>query len=375
MKNQRKSDTEPGTCMTSAQSACSSETPLIGNSPITDFRAKKIEPASAQIVEEAQQIRQESWGEIAGFSPDEQTVAAEPLQSSCVRLMKQNLVLKESCRMKSEFIANMSHELRTPINAIIGFSELLKDGVAGKLPKIQQEHATSIFDTGQHLLSLVNDILDISKIEAGMMHLNHDDINLKSLLENSITMLRENAQKRHIELTLNIEPGLSIISADERKLKQILSNLLSNAVKFTEDDGNVSITARRSHQMTRSGSEIETVEFAVLDDGIGINTEDMSGLFQPFVRIDDTPHREGTGLGLTIVKQLVNLHGGEVAVASIIDQGSSFSFWLPSKLEQHPSSPHGAAVFAGHTSGACNDADKSTPQGETPKTQQPLKGV
>lgn len=337
MKNQRKSDTEPVTWRASVQSACSSETPLTGNSLITDFRAKKIEPASAQIVEEAQQIRQESRGGIAGFSPDEQTVAAEALQSSCDWLMKQNLVLKESCRMKSEFIANMSHELRTPINAIIGFSELLKDEVTGKLPKIQQEHATSIFDTGQHLLSLVNDILDISRIEAGMMHLNHDDINLKSLLENSITMLRENAQKRHIKLTLNIEPGLSIISADERKLKQILCNLLSNAVKFTQDDGNLSITARRSHQMTRSGSEIETVEFIVEDDGIGIDTEDMSGLFQPFIRIDDTPHREGTGLGLTIVKRLVNLHGGEVAVASIIDQGSSFSFWLPSKLEQHPS--------------------------------------
>ena len=246
---------------------------------------------------------------------------------------RQNLMLEQASRMKSEFLANMSHELRTPLNAIIGFSELLKDGVIGELTEEQQEHTTLIFDSGQHLLALINDILDLSKIEAGKLALEPAEFSLPSLLGNSLTMLREKAGKHRIQLALEIEPGLESISGDERKLKQVLYNLLSNAVKFTDDGGRVSVTARRSHRAIGKDARCETVEIAVEDSGIGIAAADVAKLFNPFVQLDASLARryEGTGLGLVMVKRLVELHGGGVEVTSEVGKGSRFSFWLPLK--------------------------------------------
>ncbi|MDP2794553.1 MAG: ATP-binding protein [Sulfurisoma sp.] len=255
----------------------------------------------------------------------------EELLKKNEEIERQNLMLEEASRMKSEFLANMSHELRTPLNAIIGFSELLKDGITGKLTDEQQKQAALIFDSGQHLLSLIDDILDLSKIEAGNLVLKPTELSLPSLLDNSLTMLHEKALKHRIQLQLTIEPGLETIGGDGRKLKQVLYNLLANAVKFTDDGGRVSVTARRSRRAGAEGREIETVEIAVEDTGIGIAAADIAKLFNPFVQLDASLARryEGTGLGLMMVKNLVELHGGGVEVTSEIGRGSRFSFWLP----------------------------------------------
>ena len=246
-------------------------------------------------------------------------------------IARQNLVLEEASRMKSEFLANMSHELRTPLNSIIGFAELLKDGVAGELTKTQQEHATLIHDGGQHLLAVINDILDLSKVEAGRMDFEPAELGLASRLNASLAMLREKALKRRVQLALEIEPGLETIQADERKFKQVLYNLLSNAIKFTPVGGRVGVAAKRARRADDTGREFEAVEIAVEDTGIGIAAEDLARLFQPFMQFDASLARrhEGAGLGLAMVKRLVELHGGGVEVASEVGKGSRFSFWLP----------------------------------------------
>lgn len=290
----------------------------------------------------------------------------EELLGKNEEIARQNLMLEQASRMKSEFLANMSHELRTPLNAIIGFSELLKDGVTGKLTKAQQEQAALIFTSGQHLLALINDILDLSKIEAGKLAIERTEFSLPSLLNNGLTMLREKAYKHRIQLTLVIEPGLETLNADERKLKQVLYNLLSNAVKFTDDGGHVGVTARRSHRTGGEGHEIEVVEIAVEDNGIGIAAADMSKLFNPFVQLDASLARryEGTGLGLVMVKRLVELHGGSVEVTSEVGKRSCFSFWLPSKRGPE-TAPTEAAAPAPARSVPAGIGSKAAYPGET----------
>lgn len=246
-------------------------------------------------------------------------------------IARQNTVLEEGSRMKSEFLANMSHELRTPLNAIIGFSELLKDGLTGKLTKIQKEHVGLIYTSGQHLLSLINDILDLSKIEAGKLVLQPSQFDITPLLENTLTLLREKANKNHIQLSLNIAPKLCTLYADERKVKQILYNLLSNAVKFSHSGGAVRIHAFQEKKVNQEGIVLDALVISVEDTGIGIAEKDLVKLFNPFSQLDGslTRHYEGTGLGLVIVKRLAELHGGGVDVHSEVNKGSCFSFWLP----------------------------------------------
>ncbi|MDD5035138.1 MAG: ATP-binding protein [Methylococcaceae bacterium] len=241
-------------------------------------------------------------------------------------IARQNLMLEEASRLKSEFFANMSHELRTPLNAIIGFSELLKDGMMGELSPQQHEQISLVYSSGQHLLALINDSLDLSKVEAGRMSLELADINLPFLLQNGLLMVREMAAKHRIQLALEIEPGLETLTADERKLRQVLYNLLSNAVKFTDEGGRVSVTMRRSHRDAGAVAEI-----AVEDTGIGIAEADLDKLFRPFFQLDVSLARrhEGTGLGLVMVKRLMELHGGGVEVMSELGKGSRFLVWLP----------------------------------------------
>lgn len=260
----------------------------------------------------------------------------EELLSKNEEIARQNVILEEGNRLKSEFLANMSHELRTPLNAIIGFSELLKDGITGKLNKAQREQASMIFTSGEHLLSLINDILDLSKIEAGKLMLELSKFDLPSLLNNCLSMLSEKSSRHNIQLTLDIKSNLGAIYADERKLKQILYNLLANAVKFTNDGGRVSVTVQHVVRSDNEGHEVESVLIAVEDNGIGIAATDMSKLFQPFAQLDGslTRHYEGTGLGLVMVKRLVELHGGSIEVTSKVGKGSCFSFWLPLRLNQ-----------------------------------------
>ncbi len=236
-------------------------------------------------------------------------------------LKQKNAELEDASRMKSEFLANMSHELRTPMNAIIGFSEVLKDGLIGDISDQQRGVVTNIFTSGQHLLSLINDILDLSKVEAGKMTLDLEQVPVSSLLKNSLSIVSEKAATRGIDLTIDAD-DLGSIQADARKVKQIVYNLLSNAVKFTLDGGKVSLRAKRVG---------EFLEITVTDNGIGISAESLQLLFKPFTQIDSGLSRkfEGTGLGLVLVKLLAELHGGSVAVKSTLGEGSCFNVWLP----------------------------------------------
>ncbi len=225
-------------------------------------------------------------------------------------------------RHKSEFLANMSHELRTPLNAIIGFSEVLGERMFGELNEKQAEYTDDILTSGRHLLSLINEILDLSKVEAGRMELELTTFDLPLAIENARTFVRERATKHGINLDVNIDKRLGDFKGDERKIKQILLNLLSNAVKFTPEGGRISINARQLN-----GS----VQISVSDTGIGISPEDQERIFEEFRQVgSDYAHKtEGTGLGLTLAKKFVELHGGKIWVESEVGKGSTFIFTLP----------------------------------------------
>ncbi len=246
--------------------------------------------------------------------------------------------LEIASKHKSEFLANMSHELRTPLNAINGFSELLLEKLFGELNEKQEEYLQDILSSGRHLLSLINDILDLSKVEAGRMELERSRFDLRQALENGLTMVRERAARHGIALRLEMDAGLDIIEADERKVKQIIFNLLSNAVKFTPDGGQVGIDVR----VERAASSVErlalhappsTLHVSVWDTGIGIAPEDQAQIFEEFRQVKSgfTQKREGTGLGLTLAKKFVELHGGRIWVESegVPGKGSRFTFTLP----------------------------------------------
>jgi len=278
------------------------------------------------------------------------------LRDQQLSLEEKNIELEYASRMKSEFLATMSHELRTPLNAIIGFSEALKDGLMGRVSDTQQEYITDIFSSGQHLLALINDILDLSKVEAGMMTLDLEAVDIKSLLSNSLSIVKEKAGAQRIRLELEMDEGLDICRTDIRKTKQIIYNLLSNAVKFSARGGRVKLNARivsRAAVGTMTGGwPVHTfplpdnehdafLEIRVKDQGIGISRENMARLFQAFSQIDSGLARkfEGTGLGLAMVKQLAALLGGTVAVASAEGEGACFGAWLPLQAPIRPVIP------------------------------------
>jgi signal transduction histidine kinase/CheY-like chemotaxis protein len=261
-------------------------------------------------------------------------------------LRQKNAELEAASRMKSEFLANMSHELRTPLNAIIGFSEVLTDGLIGDMTEKQRGFIGDIFSSGKHLLSLINDILDLSKVEAGKMLLDVESVQMAPLFSNSLSIVREKAASRRITLSMDADGALGSVRADGRKVKQIVYNLLSNAVKFTEERGKVTLRAARvpreavgklsGTQPGRAfplerGTFEEFLEISVTDSGMGIPAESMESLFKPFTQIDSGLSRkfEGTGLGLAMVKLLADLHGGTVAVESTVGKGSRFSVWIP----------------------------------------------
>jgi signal transduction histidine kinase/uncharacterized protein YdeI (YjbR/CyaY-like superfamily) len=223
---------------------------------------------------------------------------------------------------KSEFLANMSHELRTPLNAIIGFSEVLLERLFGELNDKQDDYLKDIHSSGRHLLSLINDILDLSKVEAGRMELEASAFDLPTAIANAMTLIRERAQQHAIVLGVDADPQLGEIVADERKLKQILVNLLSNAVKFTPDGGRIDVSARR---------DADSVVIAVHDTGIGIAAADQQAVFEEFRQVghDYTNKQEGTGLGLALTRRFVELHGGRIWVDSEPGNGSTFTFTIP----------------------------------------------
>ena len=237
-------------------------------------------------------------------------------------IQEKSAQLEIANKHKSDFLANMSHELRTPLNAIIGFSEVLMDKMFGEVNEKQLDYLKDIHESGRHLLSLINDILDLSKIEAGRMDLEISSFHLPTALSNAMTLVRERAQRHGIALKLDLDPRLGDFQADERKFKQIVVNLLSNAVKFTPDGGRVAVRAKL---------DTSQVEIAVADTGIGIAPEDHAAVFEEFKQVgrDYTKKAEGTGLGLALTKRFVELHGGNIRLESALGRGSTFTVSFP----------------------------------------------
>ena len=268
-----------------------------------------------------------------GFAPEVvallQTFAAQSaLAIQNARLFRElehkSRELETASRHKSEFLANMSHELRTPLNAIIGFSEVLHERLFGDVNDKQAEYLADIVASGRHLLSLINDILDLSKIEAGRMELDRADFDLPAAIGNTLALVRERAQRRGIALASTLDPAVATINADERKVKQVLLNLLSNALKFTPEGGAITV---------RTGVEGDQVAIAVTDTGVGISPEDQAAVFEEFRQVGAAAKKvEGTGLGLAISRKFVELHGGAIRVESELGKGSTFTFTLPRKL-------------------------------------------
>jgi two-component system cell cycle sensor histidine kinase PleC len=274
------------------------------------------------------------------------------LEKKRLELLAVTVRLERANQIKSEFLASMSHELRTPLNSIIGFSEVLKDDLVGKLTDEQYQYVRYIFDSGEHLLSLINDVLDLSKVEAGMMELNLNILSIDTILHDSLSMVKEKAWVQGIKLNDDVAIELGNIQVDGRKIKQIIYNLLSNAVKFTPSGGEVTLSALRVSRFkvglpwipadiwnTRVINDIrdereyfdEFLEISVRDTGVGISAEDLNNLFQAFTQIDNSLSRsyEGTGLGLVLVRDLARLHGGPTAVSSAKGEGSCFTVWIP----------------------------------------------
>jgi PAS domain S-box-containing protein len=292
----------------------------IGNRP-KDYTQRDLEIAE-RFADYAWDITERKQMEIA--LADERNQLAKRVEERAADLIRANTNLARALRVKDEFLANMSHELRTPLNAILGLSESLGEQIAGPLNEKQQKYITTISESGRHLLSLINDILDLAKIEAGQITLDINRVDIKLVSEASLRMIKQLSQNKHQEVTLEIDDGIGLIWADERRLKQMIVNLLSNAVKFTPENGKIGLEVHGN----RNENE---VMITVWDNGIGMQEKDLSRLFQPFVQLDSGLAREttGTGLGLALVAQMVRLHGGSVRVDSHPEQGSHFTIVLP----------------------------------------------
>jgi PAS domain S-box-containing protein len=262
-------------------------------------------------------------------------------------LDKAKLVAEEANKAKSEFLANMSHEIRTPLSSIIGFSELLFDETKGPLNDDQKKYLGYVTSSGNHLLSLINDILDLSKVEAGKMELLPTSFSIRDLLKNSFSFIVEKATKHNIKLLSEISADVDMIEADERKVKQIIYNLLSNAVKFTPDGETITIgadvvsynSAALPIKIRKGLPDTEYVLVSVKDTGIGIAKKDQSKVFTEFQQIEEpyTKKYEGTGLGLALSKKLVTLHGGKIWFESKgKGKGCTFYFILPLRTLPNP---------------------------------------
>ena len=255
---------------------------------------------------------------------NERAMLARSVEARTAELQRANEELARASKMKDEFLASMSHELRTPLNAILGLSEALVHDTYGMLNDAQRKPLHLIEASGKHLLDLINDILDVSKIEAGNMELVTDMVDVSATCESSLQFVRVAAQKKSILLRREYDPQVSTIQADNRRLKQILVNLLSNAVKFTSENGEVTLRVEADPLN-------KMAHFSVTDTGIGIGDNDLDQLFKPFVQIDNSLSRAytGSGLGLTLVERLTQMHGGQVSVTSELGVGSSFTISLP----------------------------------------------
>ncbi len=246
----------------------------------------------------------------------------DDLQRSNKLLFEANRQLRAATEAKSAFLAHMSHELRTPLNAIIGFSDLLLGGVAGEINNQQRQCLEDILSSGKHLLSLINDILDLSKVEAGKMDIRPESLRLADVVDDAVTTVKPMVNESKHELAISIAEDLPPVYGDRNRLKQILLNLLSNAIKFTPDGGKLYLETSGNGDFCR---------VSMVDNGIGIRKEDQTCIFEPFTQLDTQPgeRKQGTGLGLALTKQLVELLGGKIWVESEYGKGSQFNFIIP----------------------------------------------
>jgi signal transduction histidine kinase/CheY-like chemotaxis protein len=260
------------------------------------------------------------WEQVQRHARDLELRVAERTAA----LNRSNAELEHANRAKDEFLANMSHELRTPLNSILGLAESLLEQRRDPITDYQQRSLEIIESSGRHLLELISDILDLSKIEAGKFDYFPQSVELESLCRSSIAFVKNQAAKKRITITFNNETSIANIAADPRRLKQILVNLLTNAVKFTSENGQVTLEVHVDEEQ-------DLVEFSITDNGIGIAPQDLKRLFQPFVQVDSKLNRqyEGTGLGLALVQKLTDMHGGSVNVESQVGVGSRFTVRLP----------------------------------------------
>jgi protein-histidine pros-kinase len=271
------------------------------------------------------QVNQKRVGAVLMARDITEQKAQEEIRRRSQELEAQNLRIKEADRLKSEFLANMSHELRTPLNAVIGFAEVLVDGKAGSLNLEQREYLNDILTSGRHLLQLINDVLDLAKIEAGKMEFDPETFFVKEVVDEVSTVIAPTASKKNI--AINVEVSLNAVAMlDQRKFKQVLYNLLSNAVKFSYENGEVKVIAGTDPQ--------GRMRLEVKDFGVGIENGDLARIFREFEQLDSGLARQhqGTGLGLALTKKLVELQGGSIAVASELGKGSTFTVQLPMHL-------------------------------------------
>ncbi|NJR32770.1 MAG: response regulator [Chamaesiphon sp. CSU_1_12] len=290
----------------------------IGETALLDASGREI-PVSHLLL-----VNKSPAGEVKFFSSIMRDIRQQKEYEQ--RLERSNAELLRATRLKDEFLANMSHELRTPLNAILGLSEGLLDEVLGPINAGQKQAIATVERSGEHLLALINDILDVSKIAASKLELEKSAVSAISLANSALTFVKEQAHQKKIQIATNFAPNLGNINVDERRMRQVLINLLNNAVKFTSAGGKVTLEVDLEQLDTGAW-----VLFAVTDTGIGITPENRSKLFQPFVQIDSQLNRqyEGTGLGLMLVKQIAELHGGSIDLASEFGRGSCFTVRIP----------------------------------------------
>ena len=294
-------------------------------------------------LQQAKQAADDSNEELARATRLKDEFLANMLTSN-QQLAITNEELARATRLKDEFLANMSHELRTPLNAILGMSEALQEQVFGTINQEQKESLETIASSGKHLLELINDILDVAKIESGQVEIDCSQTSIDELCQSSLPFVKQQALRKRIHLELKIAPNLPELFIDERRIRQALINLLSNAIKFTPERGRVSLAVSLQQNPAKSTNEITSeimseIRFAVTDTGIGISPENLQKLFQPFVQIDGALNRQnsGTGLGLALVKSIVEMHKGTVSVTSEMGVGSCFTIALPCENSSIPS--------------------------------------
>jgi len=260
-------------------------------------------------------------GHVNVTNRDELGALADNVNRMNDELQRLYKALETTSQHKSDFLANMSHELRTPLNAIIGFSQVLRDGISGEVNAQQAEYLDDIVTSANHLLALINDVLDLSKVEAGQVELQVAPFSLRDALERGVSMVREQATTNGVQVALHANGGLDAVTGDERRIRQVIFNLLSNAVKFTEEGGLVDVGAEQ-----RNGK----VEVSVTDTGPGIAREDLDRIFEEFQQTEaGARQHEGTGLGLALSKRFVEMHGGRIWCESELGKGSTFHFTLP----------------------------------------------